>query len=211
MAYVDWRIKGLSLTTCNCAYGCPCQFNALPTHGDCRAAVGMRVDEGHFNDVSLDGTTWVGLFGWPGAIHEGNGEALVIVDESATDEQRQALLTILSGEETEPGATIFNVFAGTLTKVHEPRFLPITWEADMDSRRGHFAVEGVVDAKATPIVNASTGAEHRARVTLPTGFEYAEAEYASGTVTAPGPVRLDSENTHAHFAILHMTPQGVVR
>lgn len=211
MAYADWEIKGLSVSTCNCDYGCPCQFNALPTHGDCRAAMGMRIDEGHFNDVSLDGVTWVGLFAWPKAIHEGNGEAQVIVDESATDEQRQALLTILSGQETEPGATIFNVFASTLTTMHEPRFLPISWDADLDSRRAHFAVEGVVDAKATPIVNAATGAEHRARVTLPTGFEYNEAEYASSTVTAPGPVSLDTENAHAHFAILHMTAQGVVR
>lgn len=211
MAYVDWRIKGLSVSTCNCDYGCPCQFNALPTHGDCRAAVGMRLDEGHFDDVSLDGTTWVALFAWPGAIHEGNGEALIIIDESANEAQRQALLTILSGQETEPGATVFNVFAGTMSKVHEPQFLPISWEADMESRRCHFSVEELVDATATPIVNAVTGAEHRARVTLPTGFEYDEAEYASSTVTAPGPIHLDTENAHAHFAVLHMTAHGVVR
>jgi hypothetical protein len=45
MAYVDWRIKGPQLSTCNCQVGCPCQFNALPTHGDCRAAVAMRIDQ----------------------------------------------------------------------------------------------------------------------------------------------------------------------
>lgn len=211
MAHVDWMIRGLTISTCNCDFGCPCQFSALPTHGDCRAAVGMRIEEGHFADVSLDGATWVGLFAWPGAIHEGNGEALVILDESTSEAQREALLTILSGQETEPGATIFNVFAGTLTTMHEPRFLPIDWEGDMETRRGHFSVPGIVEAEATPIVNPISGEENRARVTLPEGFEYTEAEYASGTVSAHGDIPLAWENSHAHFAIYHMTPQGVVR
>ena len=45
---VEWRIKGTELANCNCAYGCPCQFNALPTHGNCRAAVAFEIEEGHF-------------------------------------------------------------------------------------------------------------------------------------------------------------------
>jgi len=52
---VEWRVKGTELANCNCAYGCPCQFNALPTHGDCRAAVGYEIEEGHFGSVRLDG------------------------------------------------------------------------------------------------------------------------------------------------------------
>lgn len=211
MAFVDWRMKGPSITTCNCDFGCPCQFNSLPTHGDCRAAVAMRIDEGHFDDVALDGIKWVLLAAWPKAIHEGNGEALIIVDENAGDRQRQGVLTILSGQETEPGATIFNVFAGTFANVHEPRFLPVELEVDLDSRRGRFSVGGIVDAKASPIVNPTTGAEHRARVTLPTGFEYNEAEYASGEAKADAPIALDYSESHAHFTTIHMTPHGVVR
>ena len=37
-----WFIKGREFVHCNCAYGCPCQFNALPTHGNCQAE-SMRV------------------------------------------------------------------------------------------------------------------------------------------------------------------------
>ena len=33
---VTWEIKGWEFGNCNCNYGCPCQFNALPTHGHCR-------------------------------------------------------------------------------------------------------------------------------------------------------------------------------
>ena len=56
MAYVDWSIKGPELSTCSCDWGCPCQFNELPSKRYCRAAVAMRIDEGHFGDVRLDGT-----------------------------------------------------------------------------------------------------------------------------------------------------------
>jgi len=211
MAFVDWRIKGPSLTTCNCDFGCPCQFNSLPTHGDCRAAVAMRIDEGHFGDVSLDGIKWVTLLAWPGPIHEGNGEALIVVDENASEQQRQGALTILSGQETEPGATIFNVFSTTFATVHEPRFLPVRFEADLETRRGGFSVDGVVAAKASPIVNPTSGEEHRVRVTLPTGFEYTEAEYASGEATSSEPIELGYSGSHAHFTTIHMTPRGVVR
>ncbi len=47
MSYVNWEIKAREFANCNCAYGCPCQFNALPTDGTCRAAVGFLIDQGH--------------------------------------------------------------------------------------------------------------------------------------------------------------------
>src|SRR5690242_10480914 len=34
-AKTPWRIAGEEAGGCNCAWGCPCQFNALPTHGRC--------------------------------------------------------------------------------------------------------------------------------------------------------------------------------
>src|SRR5438034_944809 len=35
MTNTEWTIHGREFANCNCAYGCPCQFNALPTHGNC--------------------------------------------------------------------------------------------------------------------------------------------------------------------------------
>jgi hypothetical protein len=133
MTGVDWRIKGVSLTSCNCDVGCPCQFNSLPTHGHCRATMGARIDQGHFGDVKLDGLTFAVLVAWPGPIHEGKGEAQPIVDSSATPAQREAILAIISGEHTDPGATIFNVFAATFDKIHDPIFAPIDLACDVNS------------------------------------------------------------------------------
>jgi hypothetical protein len=211
MAHVDWAIQGPELSTCNCDWGCPCQFNARPTPGHCRAAVGMRIDRGHFGDVRLDGLHWVSLLAWPGAIHEGDGEVQAIVEERADERQRDAILTILAGDETEPGATIFNVLAATLGTVHRPQFRPIEFEVDIARRTGRFAVREVVEARADPIRNPVTGEPHQARVVLPHGFEYAEAEFASSTTTARGLIALDWAQKHSHFAMLHLTPNGPVR
>ena len=208
MPYVDWRIRGPEMTTCNCDWGCPCQFNALPTRGDCRAVAAMRIDEGHFGDVDLSGLKWAALFAWPEAIHFGHGEALIVIHESADAAQREALLTILSGGETEPGATIFSVFATTLDKVHEPVFLPIDFEADMERRTGRIAVAGLVETRIEPIRNPVTGAEHRARVAMPDGFEYKVAEYASGAAEADGPIPQSWSGRHAHIAMIDMSPAG---
>ena len=213
MAKVDWMIKGPWLTTCNCVVGCPCQFNALPSHGHCRAAVGCQIDKGHFGKVKLDGVRFAGLFAWPGPIHFGGGEAQPIVDATATAEQRAAILTILKGEETEPGATIFNVFAGTFAKVHDPLFLPIDFAVDVDGRLGHVRVAGVLDVTSEPIRNPVTGATHRVRIDMPDGFEYTRAEVALGTTRTgkKAAIALDWKGAHAHLASLHYTQSGVVR
>ena len=210
MAYVDWRIRGPEILNCNCDWGCPCQFNALPTQGHCRALAAMRIDDGHFGDVSLSGLKWAAMFAWPQAIHLGHGEAYIVIDESADEAQRQALLTILSGGETEPGATIFNVFATTFDKVHDPAFLPIEFEADIERRTARVSVRNLALTAIEPIRNPVTGAEHRARVVMPEGFEYHEAEYASGDTQTNGPIGLTIKAKHAHLAMVEMTAAGVV-
>lgn len=210
MTGVDWRIKGLDLNNCNCAFGCPCQFNALPTNGDCEAVIGGRIDEGHFGDTRLDGLCWVMTVSWPGAVHEGNGTMQVIVDERADEDQRKALVTILHGEQTQPGATFFQVYRSTMSQVLEPLFRPIEFEADIDARTARLCVPGMIESSSEPVRNPVTGEPHRARMDLPQGFEYRLAEVASGTSTATGAMQLDIRDSHAHLAILHMTQNGVV-
>ena len=52
---IDWYVEGQSFGSCNCCYGCPCQFEDLPTHGNCTGFEVLRVDKGHFGKVGLDG------------------------------------------------------------------------------------------------------------------------------------------------------------
>jgi hypothetical protein len=210
MALVNWRLKGVEVGTCSCAYGCPCQFDALPTHGDCRGFMGARIDVGHFGDVPLSGLRFVGLFAWPGPIHEGNGEGQWIVDARADSRQRDALLTVLSGEETESGATIFNIFAVVIPKRHPPIQAEIELTADIEARTARVRIDGLVDVALEPIRNPVTGEAHRARIVLPQGFEYHEAEIASGTARIGGTINHDWSGRHAQLSVLHMTQNGVV-
>jgi hypothetical protein len=210
MANVDWKLDAIDVTTCNCDFSCPCQFNALPTHGDCRAAVGFHIEKGHFGDAPLDGITFVVLVAWPGAIHQGGGELQLIIDENTTEDQRKAVTAIVKGEETEPGATIFNVFSNVVDTYHDLIAAPIRFEADIEARTARFSVPGIVEATGEPIKNPMTGMPHRVRVTVPNGFEYHEAEYGGSTVkTSEALVPLDWASGHAHFARVSWTGQGV--
>ena len=78
----------------------------------------------------------------------------------------------MSGLDTEPGATVFQVFAATYDKVHEPIFAKIDFDVDVDARRATLKVPGIIDARGEPIRNPVTGDEHRVRINLPHGFEY---------------------------------------
>ena len=207
-----WEFKGRELVNCTCEYGCNCQFNALPDKGHCHAVAAIHVDEGKHGDVTLDGLNFVGIFKWPAAIHLGNGEVLPIVDERASPEQREAVLKIMSGQDTDPFATVFAVFAATLVKVHEPVFAPINFDVDIDGRRGRLSIPGYVEMTGEPIRNPVTGAELSAQIRLPNGFEYEVAEIGSASSrTTGGPMDLQIESKYAQFANLHLSTHGVVR
>ncbi|HUR40643.1 MAG TPA: DUF1326 domain-containing protein [Verrucomicrobiae bacterium] len=211
MAYVEWRWQGIQISNCNCNVGCPCQFNALPSHGNCRAYMFGQIDQGHFGKTKLDGLRFGGLFAWPGPIHLGNGEAMPVIDERADNDQRAAIEAVLMGKETEPGSLITQVFSTTLTKAHPTQFKKIDLKIDEKSGTASLSIPGVLEAAAQPIKNPITGATHRARVSLATGFEYEAAEFLSGTGKSQGPIKLDFNATHAHIARMNWSTRGVVR
>ncbi|KIP13837.1 MULTISPECIES: DUF1326 domain-containing protein [Burkholderia] len=206
-----WEIQGTELMTCNCSYGCPCQFSAPPTNGFCEAMGAISIGCGHYGDVRLDGVNLAVVFQWPGPIHEGKGKCQPIVDERASPAQRDAVLKIMTGQDTEPFATMFSVFASTLEHAFDPIFAKIDFDVDVDARRGRIHVEGVFDVVGEPIRNPVTGAEHRARIDLPHGFEYELAEIGSGTSRSRGNIALDLKDTYAQFARLHMNNTGLIR
>jgi hypothetical protein len=211
MAYVEWEIKGHEFVNCNCAYGCPCQFNALPTHGYCMGVAGFQIDEGHFGATRLEGLRAVWMGKWPGPIHEGNGTMQILIDERANAAQREALRKIFHGEETVPGATIWNVFLTTISTVLEPVYTAMRCEIDVPARRATLVVPGRIESTGEPIRNPVSGAEHRARIEMPEGFEFTVAEVGSGTSKITAGVAMELTSSHCHFAHLHIGTHGVVR
>jgi hypothetical protein len=205
-----WEIEGRELVNCTCEYGCNCQFNGLPDKGHCHAVAGILIERGHHGDVRLDGLRVAAIFKWPDAIHLGNGEGIAFVDERASPAQREALLKIMSGQDTEPFATMFAVYASTLTTFHDPVFTPIELEVDVAGRTGRLSVPGYIEMTGRPLRNLS-GADARAQIVLPDGFEYAVAEIASASSRTQGPVVVEIEDKYGQFAELHLNNRGVVR
>lgn len=207
-----WEFKGRELVNCTCTYGCNCQFNGLPDKGHCYAVAGIQIDEGHHGETRLDGLRIAAIFKWPGAIHEGNGEALAFVDDRADEAQRDALLRIMTGQDTDPFATMFAVYASTVVKMHEPVFTDIDFEVDVDGRRGRLSIKDYVEMTGEPIRNKVSGEESRAQIVLPAGFEYEVADIGSASSrTTGGPMQVEFGDSYGQFAHLHLGSHGVVR
>src|SRR2546427_11310115 len=103
-----WWIKGNIVQSCNCAWGCPCNFQARPTRGDCEGGWVMHIEQGRLDDVDLAGLNFAIMADWPGAIHEGGGKAILLIDERGDKQQREALRKIGAGEVGVPFAEFLN-------------------------------------------------------------------------------------------------------
>src|SRR5947208_6327073 len=156
----DWRLSGEWIKNCNCAFGCPCDFNARPTQGYCKGFLGMHILDGYFGDVRLDGLSFFVVVDFPGPLHEGNGTVQAIIDERATEAQRAALFGILSGQNSAEG-TLFHIVTLSVSKMLDPIFAPIHVEFDMPGRRAKVSIPGVLESENEPIKNPVTGAPHR--------------------------------------------------
>lgn len=175
---VDWHLKGTVVLACNCDFGCPCNFNALPTHGDCEGGYTWHIDDGEFNGIRLDGLNFSMLGDWPKAIHMGNGEAMVLIDERADDAQREALSALLSGSHGGPWA----IFVTTMTTIHDPHF--VSYEVKLEGDRSAVRAGDNLHLEVEPVKNPVTGAEVHPKVALPEGFVFKEAALVSSRTFA---------------------------
>ena len=179
-----WSLEADFLQACNCDYGCPCEFSAPPTRGFCEGTGAWRVIKGHFGDVPLDGLTVAFAARWPKAIHEGNGTLALFIDERASAAQREALLTICSGQ---AGGLPFEILATTISTVLDPVFSPVQF--NLDGRNSSVRIGDALNVALEPIKNPVTGEPESVRVEHATGFIFKGAEAVSGKecrVNVPG-------------------------
>ncbi|MBI3971563.1 MAG: DUF1326 domain-containing protein [Chloroflexi bacterium] len=191
----NWQLKGTVLIACNCDYGCPCNFNALPTRGDCEGAWTWHIEQGQVGDVRLDGLNFAAAADWPAAIHQGNGEATILVDERADERQREAILTLLSGKAGGPWAII----GATLSKVHGPHFVP--FDLKLDKERTTLRAGNALTLEMEPIRNPKSGAEVHPGAILPEGFIFKQGQFAASKVfCVDDGVSYDHSGKYAAFA-----------
>ena len=210
MANVDWYVEGIEFGNCNCRYGCPCQFEDLPSNGNCQGFEVVRIDKGYFGDTDLSGLKVALIYAWPGPIFEGNGEMQAIIDERADAAQREALKTIVHGGETDEMATHWWVYHAMSSKVHEPLIKPINFEVDVAARTARVEIPGVLESTGRPIRSPATGDEHRVRIDIPSGIEFEQAEVGSASTKTTGAIALELNDSYGQWSVLRHSGSGVV-
>jgi hypothetical protein len=187
-----WKVHAYFLDACNCDWGCPCQFNAKPTHGNCEGVAGYHIVTGSYGtNVKLDGLNMALIASWPGPIHEGRGTSSFYIDNRADERQFEALSNIITGR---AGGGPFEIYASTIEKLYEPKRASIKFQTkDLRSRVSVFDIRGdrkrqgqkeqsqsiVAEVRLEPIKNPVTGKVHRAIIEIPEAFESSRMEQAS--------------------------------
>lgn len=149
----NWHVNGEYMETCNCSFLCPCitsSLAAVPTEGECKAAVAMRIDRGEKDGVKLDGLSFIVMMHSPGAMGAGNMTVGLIVDERASDAQVEAIKGIATGSAGGPMAGL----APLVGRVAGVERRPIQFEIDGLKRsvRAGDLVDQACEGVASPVV-----------------------------------------------------------
>jgi hypothetical protein len=215
-----WKIHAYFLDACNCDWGCPCQFNANPTHGNCEGISGYHIVSGSYgsDDVKLNGLNMALIASWPGPIHEGHGKASYYIDNRADEKQFEALSNIITGK---AGGGPFAVYASTIEEFQEPKRASVKFQTKdirshvavfaaeirgghKEKRRGQQSTkeETIAEAWLEPIRNPITGKVHRAIIEIPEGFESSRMDQASikKLVANDGYLDFRYEGTYGSFS-----------
>lgn len=173
-----YRMKAREIAACNCRHGCNCQFAGYPNEGYCEFLFSFEIDEGDYGDVDLGGLAFVLALSYPNAIHEGDGRGVLFVDESATDEQADALVTILTGQ---AGGMPWEALGPTVTSLEGPIRAPV--EIERSGRRSAVRVPDVLEMQLTPLKNPVTGEDNEVNIVYPKGgLFWEEGEIATTDV-----------------------------
>jgi hypothetical protein len=95
---VAYDLEGSLLEVCTCDVLCPCWIGEDPDRGDCLSVVAYHFNRGTIRGVDVDGLTLVSTVHIPGNVLAGNWKQVVIVDDSATEEQADAMLDAFTGK-----------------------------------------------------------------------------------------------------------------
>jgi len=200
MATPQWSIECDYMESCNCDFGCTCNFSGLPNFGRCEALVGYHVRKGSYGAVPLDGLDFVYAASWPRAIHQGDGTMRVYITDRASEPQRQALVDISYGRAGGNGA--FVVFASTMRYILDPEFVAI--DMRVDGKRSRFSIGGTLAVELSPHLDPVSGKENDAQINLPSGFIWKTAHAIRSSlmkITTPN-LNFDHSGRNAFYTVV---------
>jgi hypothetical protein len=143
---------------------------------------------------------------YPGAIHEGNGSAVLFVDEGAPQEQVDGIVGVMSGRH---GGMPWEALAGTLTSFTGPIRAPI--EMEVAGRRSSYRVPGLVEVRMSSLKDVVSGQEKEVHIVYPRGgFFWNDGDIATTDAMriTHDAMRFEHPGRYAAYAIANWTNQG---
>ena len=117
MAY---DLHGKLLEVCNCRVLCPCWVGEDPDFGTCDTIIAWHMEKGEIDGVDISGRTIAAVAHVPGNILEGNWRAAVFIDDGATDEQQEKLLSVYTGQQGGPVAELAQLIGEVVSVERTP-------------------------------------------------------------------------------------------
>lgn len=121
---MGYQLEGQLLEVCTCNILCPCWVGEDPDGGTCDGLLTWHIKKGTIGTVDVAGRTISLLCHIPGNILKGNWRVRVYVDDGATAEQKDAVLSVWTGKLGGPVAD----FAQLVGEVISVEQAPITFE-----------------------------------------------------------------------------------
>ncbi len=189
---VAWNASGLLFENCNCTVICPghTHFSQNCTHERCLGFWAIRFDEGRWGEADLSGVRAVVAYDTPQRMIDGGWTEALIVDVSASQDQRTAVESILSGRSGGPWAV--------LDQFVERRLPTRFQKVELDDEEGvkRVAVEGLLEGAVEPI----RGRDRSRPVTLQNMFNQIhgpeQVVARGGSRYDDGTVSFDQGGTH---------------
>ncbi len=203
----QWEITTEYIQSCNCDYGCPCNFNGYPTYGNCEALVAYRITKGQFGKTSLDGISFALGAWWPKAIHEGNGIMQYFVDEKSNDEQFAAIDAITRGKH---GGGVLEIFPQTASENRPLKRTKIDFH--YDGYNSWFTIDGIGEVRSEHIKNPVSGDQFEGSIKLPNGIGWKEAIVTNirRWWFKDAELNLSHENKNGHVCTANFNNSGCV-
>ncbi|RFB81153.1 DUF1326 domain-containing protein [Methylovirgula sp. 4M-Z18] len=117
---MSYHLEGRLLEVCNCNVLCPCWIGEDPDRGTCDTIVAWHVDKGTIDGVEVGGNTVACVAHVPGNILQGNWSAAIFVDDKASKEQEEALLSVYSGKAGGPVAELVKLIGSIVSVERAP-------------------------------------------------------------------------------------------
>jgi hypothetical protein len=194
---MSYRMTGTYLESCNCDVACPCGASNLllpATNERCQVLLAFHVEDGEVDGVDVGGTTVGLLADTPGQMTDGGWRVGVFLDEAASDEQREALTAVFSGQQGGPAG----LFAPLIGEMLGIEVVPIEF-AD-DGRRHSVRIGDGIEIEIEDFAAAEEGQVMTLNgIGHPAGTTLALAQGVRSHIQAFG---LDIDNTgkNAHSA-----------